>query len=118
MKIECEVSKPHYHPGKSFKKRLTKKRDLSVPPNWVANERIEKDGISYAIVMPKRDKELYEIFQEPHIHLPKYITVNLKGKDTRIRLKVEDRDDFEPKAHFDESTAILFNIDRGETIEI
>jgi len=100
LKGIVEISKPHYHPGKDFNKPLTKKRDLSVPPNWVANERVEKDGVSYAIVMPPRENELYETEQEPHIHLPSHITVLVDGKPMRLKVKVEPYD-FVPAIHLD-----------------
>ena len=113
MKIKIEVSGPHYHPGLDFNKEVTKKRDLSVPPNWVANERIEKDGISYAIVMPKRDEELYEILQEPHIHLPQYLEVKVKDKMIRVKVKVEPYQ-FEPKIHLDKETSQNLSIISGD----
>src|SRR5437868_14782473 len=70
LRIICEVSRSHYHPGPNFNQFLTKKRDLSQPGYWVANEKIAhpETGKSYAIVMPPRDKELWEDNQEPHLH--------------------------------------------------
>lgn len=100
MKILCEISRPHYHPGPDFDMKVTKKRDLSVPPHWVANERIEKDGQSYAIVMPPREKELYELRQEMHIHLPSYLTVRVNGRDFKVKVKVNEGE-FEPRLHVD-----------------
>lgn len=109
MKIQCEISRQHYHPGPDFDMKVTKKRDLSVPPHWVANERIKKDGSSYAIVMPPRDKELYEVSQETHIHFPQRVRILVNGQIITAKVKVEPYD-FEPKVHFDESTARQFNI--------
>lgn len=113
MKIICEVSRPHYHPGPDFDMPVTKKRDLSIPPNWVANERIEKDGISYAIVMPPREVELYELDQETHIHLPEYIYIQVHGKRIKIKVKVGDSQ-FEPRVHFSEAAAEELGIKPGD----
>lgn len=112
MQIPIEISRPHYHPGKSFDMKVTKKRDLSIPPNWVANERIEKDGVSYAIVMPPRDKELYEIEQEPHIHLSEYVFIKINGGFIRAKVKLGP-DEFDPKVHFDDITAKELGITSG-----
>lgn len=101
LEVLVEVSKPHYHPGPDFDMVVTKKRDLSVPPHWVANERIEKNGQSYAIVMPARKEELFENNQKPHIHLPKFIDIILDGKPVRVMLKIEDYD-FTPALHLDQ----------------
>lgn len=117
MKLICEVSRPHYHPGKDFNMPVTKKRDLSIPPNWVANERMEKDGITYAIVMPPRQNELYEIGQEAHIHLPPYIMVKVAGKMVRVKVKIEPYE-FEPRVHFDQQTAEQLGITNGQEGEI
>ena len=112
MNIEIEISKPHYHPSKD--KGYTKKRDLSVPPHWVANERVEKNGKSYAVVMPPRKKELYEDRQSVHIHLPEYLPVKIKGEIFWVKLKVQEGEYFEPKIHFDDVDAIEFNIKSGQ----
>ena len=101
LEVLLEVSKPHYHPGPDFDIEVTKKRDLSVPPHWVANERIEKDGVSYAIVMPARAEELFEVNQEPHIHLPEYIDIIINGKVVRVKVKVEPYE-FVPAIHLDQ----------------
>ncbi|MEY4731175.1 MAG: hypothetical protein RL681_121 [Candidatus Parcubacteria bacterium] len=116
MKVICEVSRPHYHPGPSFAKKVTKKRDLSVPPHWVAHERIEKDGISYAIVMPPRQRELYEVEQEPHIHIPQYVTIEINGHKLKAKVKVEPHA-FNPRVHFDDKTAAQLGINNGDVCE-
>jgi hypothetical protein len=123
MKIICEVSKPHYHPGPDFTMEVTKKRDLSVPPHWVTNERIEKDGQSFAIVMPPRDKELYEIRQPVHIHFPKeyegqlkeYELIKVGDYEITAKVKIEPYLGFVPKVHFDHISAEQYNIKSGET---
>lgn len=128
MKIEIEVSRPHYHPSKETVKKLTltKKRDLSVPPHWVANERITRPetGHSYAIVMPERDHELWEVTQPVHIHCDrktyeqlgsvenKVITVNTQQFAAKV--KVSDGYEFEPKIHFDHVDAAKYNINPGD----
>lgn len=115
MKIICEVSRPHFHPSKDtqFPLGVTKKRDLSVPPNWVANERIIKDEVSYAVVMPPREAELFEIEQEVHIHLPEYLIVEVDGKLVKAKVKVSPYQ-FQPVVHFDEKTADLIGITNGQ----
>lgn len=113
MKLICEVSKPHYHPGKDFDMPVTKKRDLSIPPNWVANERIEKDGVSYAIVMPPREVELYEVDQETHVHLPEYIFVRVNGQLIKAKVKVSSTQ-FEPRVHFSDIAAEALGIKDGD----
>jgi hypothetical protein len=117
MKVICEVSRAHYHPGKDFKIEVTKKRDLSIPPNWVANERIEKDGVSYAIVMPARETELFETNQAVHIHIPQYLTVRVNGKRIRAKVKLEPYE-FEPRVHFDEDTAEELGVGNGQEGEV
>lgn len=117
MKFICEVSKPHYHPGKDFKMLVTKKRDLSIPPNWVANERIEKDGVSFAIVMPPREVELYEVDQETHIHLPEYIWIKVNGKVIKAKVKVGDSQ-FDPRVHFSDVSAEALAINDGDKGEV
>jgi hypothetical protein len=114
MKLICEVSRDHYHPGPDFDMPVTKKRDLSVPPNWVANEKIQKDGKWYSIVMPPRDKELYEVEQEVHIHVPEYIMIEVNGKQIRAKVKVSAGVDFEPRAHFGELAAEHLGIKQGD----
>lgn len=112
MKVICEISKPHYHPGPDFKMEVTKKRDLSIPPNWVANERIEHEGVNYAIVMPPRAVELYEVDQETHIHLPEYVYIEVNGKRIKARVKVEPTQ-FEPRVHFSDVAAEALGITNG-----
>ena len=114
MKVTIEISNPHYHPGPGFEMAVTKKRDLSVPPNWVANERIELFGKSYAIIMPPRETELLELEQEPHIHLPEYLTVLVNGKEFRVKVKVSPHE-FAPVIHFDSQTAEREGITDTET---
>ncbi len=94
--------------------KLTKKRDLSIPPNWVANERVEKDGRSYAVVMPPRDKELWEDRQEPHLHLPEYLPVMIKDQKYWVKVKVSGGEYFEPKLHFDDVDASELKIESGD----
>ena len=128
MKAICEVSRPHYHPGLDFRGKVTKKRDLSVPPNWVANERIEKNGVSYAIVMPPRDKELWEERQEIHAHIPKSYgfkdnaIVTIKHEFdiwcfTSVKVK-NISDEFIPRVHFDHVDAERYGITSGEECDI
>lgn len=116
MKIICEISKPHYHPGPGDHK-FTKKRDLSVPPNWVANERVEKDGKSYAVVMPPRDEELWEERQAPHIHLPEQVYVKINDEWVLAKLKVGGQD-YIPRMHFDDKDALAFNVINNQEIEL
>lgn len=118
MKIPIEVSNPHYHPGPDFSMEVTKKRDLSVPPHWVANERMEKDGKSYAIVMPPRAQELYEIRQEVHIHFPEYVTIMINGSYVRAKVKVQLGEEFEPRVHFDHIESEELNIKSGDIAEL
>lgn len=63
MKVICEISSRHYHPSheSAEKLTLTKKRDLSQGEHWVAHERVEARGASFAVVMPPREKEVYEM---------------------------------------------------------
>lgn len=112
MQIAIEVSNPHYHPGQSFDMKVTKKRDLSVPPNWVANERIEKDGVSYAIVMPPREKELFEDRQTPHLHLPSKVMGRINGQPVLLSIKISNAD-FTPVIHFDHIDAERYGIKKG-----
>lgn len=112
MTIEVEVSRPHYHPDKD--NGYTKKRDLSVPPHWVANERVEKDGVSYAVVMPPREKELYEDRQELHVHFPEYLPVVINDQQYWMKVKVQPGEYFEPKIHIDDVEAKEFNINPGD----
>lgn len=110
-----EVSKPHFHPSKD--NNYTKKRDLSVPPHWVANERIEKDGKSYAVIMPPRNEELFEDRQALHIHIPAYVTLNIKGKEYKAKVKVHD-ESFSPVVHIDSVEAELLGIKGGEEVNL
>jgi hypothetical protein len=114
--MKVEVSRPHYHPGKDFKTPVTKKRDLSVPPHWVANERITHPGTghSYAIVMPPRDFELYETHQEVHIHIPLYTKIEINGKEYMAKVKVHEGYGFKPVVHFDHIEAEKEGIKGGE----
>lgn len=113
--MKIEISKPHYHPSKDS--NYTKKRDLSVPPNWVANERIEKDGISYAIVMPVREEELFETRQPIHIHIPAYLEIEINGVGFRAKVKVSDYY-FKPVIHVDEHDANLLGLKGNENVTI
>lgn len=116
MKLKCEVSKPHYHPSKAENtSELTVKRRLSVPPHWVANERLEDGGKSYAIVMPPRDESLFEDRQEVHIHFPEYVWINVDGAKVKARVKVQSGQPFEPVVHFDDVEAEMFGIESGKT---
>lgn len=118
MKVILEVSRPHYHPGPKFDTPVTKKRDLSIPPNWVANERIEKDGVSFAIVMPPREEELYETEQAVHIHLPEYIWVKLSdGQLVLAKVKIEPSQ-FTPRVHFDEQAAAKYSVKNGDKASV
>lgn len=116
MNIEVEVSRPHYHPGKDFDMVVTKKRDLSVPPHWVANERITNPdtGKDFAIVMPPRDEELYELRQPIHIHIPLYVPVSINGKVLMAKIKPQEGFSFEPKLHIDSFEAEELGIKGGE----
>lgn len=125
MKVICEISKPHYHPGPGFKMKVTKKRDLSQKGQWVANERIEKNGKSYAIVMPPRSKELWEERQEPHLHADPETAQNLGVKDGDIlnpkncpfSIKIKIAENFVPRIHLDHVDAEKYNIKNGDIIE-
>lgn len=113
MKIPIEISRPHYHPGPDFDMEVTKKRDLSVPPHWVANERIAKDGKDYAIVMPPRDQELYEERQEVHIHMSEYQPIMVNGRQIMAKVKLHP-EQFESRVHFDDYEAASRNLKGGE----
>lgn len=110
--MKVEVSRPHYHPDKD--NGYTKKRDLSVPPHWVANERVEKDGVSYAVVMPPRPQELYEMEQPVHIHIPERVMITVNGIQMLAKVKVQQGEVFAPVVHFDHITAEKLNIKGGE----
>lgn len=115
MKLLVEVSNPHYHPGPHDNTaELTIKRRLSVPPHWVANERMEENGKSYAIVMPPRDQALYEDRQEVHIHMPEYAWIDIGGKKFKAKVKIQPGQPFEPVVHFDNVEAGMFEIKGGE----
>lgn len=138
MKIEIEVSRPHYHPSHESVKllSLTKKRDLSVPPHWVANERVTnpESNQSFAVVMPPRDEELYEHRQPIHVHMDE-TTLNklneslngteleslrllIKGKDYLAKVKVSPANyTFEPKVHIDHIQSEMDNINSGDLAE-
>ena len=60
-KVICEVSRRHYHPGKNSEKKYSKKRDLSQAGQWVANEKVFVDNMSFAVVMPERNEGKYEL---------------------------------------------------------
>ena len=127
MKIKVEISRPHYHPSHESVKKLTltKKRDLSVPPHWVANERVNHPGTghSYAVVMPARENELWETHQPVHIHCDeltyielgsvesKVITVNTQQFTAKVKPSVGS---FEPVVHFDHLDAEKYNINNGD----
>lgn len=114
MKIIAEISNPHYHPDKNYQGALTHKRDLSVPPHWAANERIEKDGKSYAIIMPPREQELYEDMQPIHIHLPSHLYIEVNGIKIRAKVKVHP-EEFQPRVHFDSVDGKVYEIESGVT---
>lgn len=117
--MKVEVSNPHLHPSHETAKglKLTKKRDLSVPPHWVANERVEKDGKSYAVVMPPRIGELYEERQIPHIHMPEYVYIDINGVSYAAKVKLSN-EHFDPVVHFDNIDAKQFGIKGGEEATI
>lgn len=116
MKIKIEVSRPHYHPDKDD--GYTKKRDLSVPPYWVANERVENEGESFAVVMPPRPEALFEKRQPVHVHIPEYLTLFVKGKEMKAKIKVEKGQVFEPTIHFDNVEAGELGLEVGDTGEL
>lgn len=118
MKIKIEVSRPHYHPNKD--KGYTKKRDLSVPPYWVANEReIDPEtGESFAVVMPPRELELWERRQPVHVHIPEYLMLTVQGKQMKAKIKIEKGQVFEPTVHFDSCEAEELGIVGGEEAEL
>lgn len=115
MKIKIEVSRPHYHPSYQTAEELTltKKRDLSVPPHWVANERVidRQTGESLAVVMPPREEELYEYRQGIHIHCDEATyrelgevdvkVIWIKGKEYAANVKVSEDYNFPPTIHID-----------------
>lgn len=111
--MKVEVSRPHYHPGPDFDMEVTKKRDLSVPPHWVANERVEHDGKSYAVVMPPRAEELFEERQEVHIHMPEVVEIKIGDKFYKAKVKLSP-EDFAPVVHFDNVEAEEHGIVGGE----
>lgn len=125
MTVICEISNPHYHPGPGFKMQLTKRRHLSVPPYWVANERLEHEGKSYAIIMPARSKELWEDFQPPHIHVPKsfpdigpYCKGHVPtGQIILFKVKREPYE-FGAVAHFDNMDAEQYGIKSHQVMKI
>jgi hypothetical protein len=114
MKIKIEVSRPHYHPNRD--KGYTKKRDLSVPPYWVANEREinPETGESFAVVMPPRESELFERRQPVHVHIPEYLTIVVKGRAMKAKIKVEKGQVFEPTVHFDNIESEELGIEEGD----
>lgn len=113
--MKLEISRPHYHPGPDFDMTVTKKRDLSVPPHWVANERIEnpETGESFAIVMPPRDKELYEVRQPVHIHMPEYVELTIKGQQYLAKVKLSEGS-FKPVIHMDHIEAKELGVSGGD----
>ena len=140
MNIKVEISRPHYHPSHATAAELslTKKRDLSVPPHWVANERRIHPGTghSYAIVMPPRDHELYEVRQPVHIHCDINTFKELFGtteikRDTQYKydikvndhmfaalVKVSEGYEFEPTIHFDHIDAETYGINSETFAEV
>ncbi len=112
--MKVEVSNPHYHPGPDFDMKVTKKRDLSVPPHYVCNERVTLKGKSYAIVMPPRDKELWEDRQPVHIHIPEYAPIMINKKMHLAKVKVSQGEFFMPIVHFDNVEAEENGIKGGE----
>lgn len=145
MKIEIEISRPHYHPSHDSAETLllTKKRDLSVPPHYVTNERINHPdtGESYAIVMPPRDHELWEDRQSVHIHCNGHtfleikelfglhhsvpadnevitVPIQINGFTLPAKVKIHEGYDFEPKIHFDHVDAEHYGINSGDFAEV
>lgn len=115
--MKLEISKPHYHPGKSDIRKFTKKRDLSVPPNWVANEKVKYKHKYYAVVMPKREESLYEDRQALHIHLPEYVELKINGQRCLAKVKVH-KERFEPVVHVDDVEAVTLGVVGGEEITL
>ena len=126
MKVICEVSRPHYHPGPDFKMPVTKKRELSQTGQWVANERIQKDGRSWAIIMPPREQELWEERQEPHFHCDPETARGLgitHGqivylKDPTVEVRVKIAESFVPRVHFDHIDAEKYGVKNGDVKEL
>ena len=135
MNIKVEISRPHYHPSHATAAELslTKKRDLSVPPHWVANERRIHPGTghSYAIVMPPRDHELYEVRQPVHIHCDQktfelfgdlgtemYKRIMINGQEFAAKVKVSEGYEFEPTIHFDHIDAEKYGINADTMAEV
>lgn len=115
--MKVEISRPHYHPGKDFDMTVTKKRDLSVPPHWVTNEKMTnpETGQMFSIIMPPRDEELYELRQPVHIHTPEFVEITVNGKQFLAKVKVvEGQGTFKPVVHFDHEQAELENINTGD----
>lgn len=59
MKVICEVSVRHYHPA--IDTGFTKKKNISQPGQWAANEKVEFRGQSFGVIMPPRPYEKYEL---------------------------------------------------------
>lgn len=107
MDLQIEVSNPHYHPDKD--NGYTKKRDLTVKPYWVANEKHE----GYPIIMPPRETALFEDRQELHIHFPSYLQVKINGELFMARVKVST-EMFNPVVHIDNVDADRLAIKTGD----
>jgi hypothetical protein len=132
MKIKIEVSRPHYHPSHESVKELTltKKRDLSVPPHWVANERVNhpETNIPYAVVMPPRNEELWEERQAMHIHCDSEMfrllgslsnkMVYIKNKPYSATVKESKDVTFEPTIHIDHIFSEQYNINSNDEAEV
>lgn len=103
--MKIEISKPHYHPGPNEDtSKYTKKRNLSVPPNWVANERINIVGKDYAVIMPPREKSELELRQGLHIHMPLFVEIEINGIKQIAKVKLSD-ETFKPVVHVDDIRA-------------
>lgn len=116
--MKIEISKPHYHPGlKEDISEYTKKRNLSVPPNWVTNERINIDGKDYAVILPPRDEVLIEDRQGIHIHIPLFIEIEINGIKKVAKVKLSD-EVFKPVVHIDHIEAEQLGLKGGEEVTI
>jgi hypothetical protein len=116
--MKIEISQPHYHPGPNEDiSNYTKKRNLSVPPNWVANERIEIDGKDYAVILPAREEPLLEFRQGIHIHMPTFLLIEINGIKQVAKVKISD-ETFKPVVHVDNIEADKLGLKGGEEVTI
>ena len=61
IKVICEISVPHYHPGEDEEvAHFTQKRLLSQDEHWVANEKKGFDGVEVPVIMPPRKEAIHE----------------------------------------------------------